>query len=417
MYVISRRFWWPAMETEVREYVEACSVCARNKTSSKARSGLLQPLPIPSRPWADISLDFVTGLPVSQGNTTVLTVVDRFSKMARFVALPKLPSAKETAEVMMSQVFRVHGFPKDIVSDRGPQFVSKFWREFCRLIGATASLTSGYHPEANGQTERLNQQLETGLRCVVHQNPSTWSKHLVWVEYAHNSLPTSATGLSPFHCALGYQPPLFPDNEKEASVPSAYAMVQRCRRIWAAARQTLIRQGDRVKRIADRKRRPAPDYQPGQRVWLSAKDLNLRVPSRKLAPRFVGPFTVTRNIGPAAVRLRLPRSLRVHPTFHVSQIKPVKESRMVPPATSPPPPELIEGGPVYKVKRLLAVRNRGRGRQYLVDWEGYGPEERQWVPSRHIVDPHLIRDFHRDHPDQPGPSGVGPRGGGSVTLR
>ena len=81
MYVISRRFWWPAMETEVREYIEACSVCARNKTSSKARSGLLQPLPIPSRPWADISLDFVTGLPVSQGNTTVLTVVDRFSKI------------------------------------------------------------------------------------------------------------------------------------------------------------------------------------------------------------------------------------------------------------------------------------------------------------------------------------------------
>ena len=329
MYVISRRFWWPAMESEVREYIEACSVCARNKTSSKARTGLLQPLPIPSRPWSDISVDFVTGLPVSQGNTTVLTVVDRFSKMVRFIALPKLPSAKEAAEVMMTQVFRIHGFPKDIVSDRGPQFISKFWKEFCSLIGATASLTSGYHPEANGQTERLNQQLETGLRCVVNQNPSTWSEHLVWVEYAHNSLPTSATGISPFHCAFGYQPPLFPDNEREASVPSAYAMVQRCRRVWAAARQILIRQGDRVKRYADRKRRPAPDYRPGQRVWLSAKDLNLKGSPKKLAPRFVGPFPITRNIGPAAVRLRLPRSLRVHPTFHVSQIKPAKESRMV----------------------------------------------------------------------------------------
>ena len=219
-------------------------------------------------------MDFVTGLLVSQGNTTVFMVVDRFSKMAKFIALPKLPSAKETAEVMMNTVFRVHGFPKNIVSDRGPQFVSRFWREFCRLIGAKASLTSGYHPEANGQTECLNQQLETGLRCVVHQNPSTWSKHLVWVEYAHNSLPTSATGLSPFHCALGYQPPLFPDNEGEVSYPSAYAMVRRCRRIWAAARQILIRQGNRIKRTADRKRRPAPDYQQGQRVWLPVKDLN-----------------------------------------------------------------------------------------------------------------------------------------------
>ena len=258
MFAISRRFWWPVMEPQVREYVEACSVCARNKTSSGARMGLLQPLPIPSRPWANISMDFVTGLPVSQGNTTVLTVVDRFSKMARFIALPKLPSAKETAEIMITHVFKVHGFPKDIVSDRGPQFVSCFWREFCRLIGATASLTSGYHPEANGQTERLNQQLETGLRCLVSQNPSTWSKHLVWVEYAHNSLPTSATGFSPFKCVYGYEPPVFADQEPEVSVPSAHSMIRRCRRIWSAARQVLIRQGDRVKKAADRRRRPTP---------------------------------------------------------------------------------------------------------------------------------------------------------------
>ena len=205
--------------------MEACSVCAQNKTSSGSRMGLLQPLPISSRPWADISMDFVTGLPVSKGKTTVLTVVDRFSKMTHFIALPKLPSAKETAEVMMTHVFRIHGFPKDIVSDRGPQFVSRFWREFCRLIGATASLTSGYHPEANGQTERLNQQLLTGLRCLVSQNPASWSSHLVWVEYAHNSLPTSATGLSPFQCVYGYQPPLFPAQETEAAVPSAHAMM------------------------------------------------------------------------------------------------------------------------------------------------------------------------------------------------
>ena len=323
----------------------------------------------------------------------------------------------ETAEIMMNNVFKVHGFPKDIVSDRGPQFVSRFWREFCRLIGAKASLTSGYHPEANGQTERLNQQLETGLRCLVSQNPSTWSKHLVWVEYAHNRLSTSATGMSPFKCAFGYQPPVFADNELEVSVPSAHAMVRRCHRIWAAAIQVLIRQGDRVKKTADRKRRPAPTYQPGQRVWLSARDLHLKVPSKKLAPRFVGPFPITKLIGPAAVRLRLPRSLRVHPTFHVSRVKPAKEGPVVPAATPPPPPEVFEGGPVYKVKRLLAVRKRGRGKQYLVDWVGYGPEERQWVPSRHIVDATLIRDFHRDHPDRPGPSGVGPRGGGTVTPR
>uniref|UniRef100_A0AAQ4PUN3 Gypsy retrotransposon integrase-like protein 1 n=1 Tax=Gasterosteus aculeatus aculeatus TaxID=481459 RepID=A0AAQ4PUN3_GASAC len=292
MFAIAQRFWWSVMEPEVREYVEACSICTRNKNSSRTREGLLQPLPIPSRPWAEIPVDFVTGLPTSNSNTAILTVVDRFSKMVHYIALPKLPSAKETAVVMMDSVFRIHGLPQDIVSDRGPQFVSRFWKEFCKLIGATASLTSGYHPEA--KTERLNQQLETGLRCLVAQCPAAWSKHLTWVEFAHNSLPTSAT-----------------ESESEVSVPSAHALVRRCRRIWAAARQTLIRQGDRVKRAADRRRSPAPAYQPGQRVRLAAKELPLQVESRKLAPRFVGPFPVSRVINPAAVRLRLPRSLRV----------------------------------------------------------------------------------------------------------
>uniref|UniRef100_A0A3P9M1D4 Gypsy retrotransposon integrase-like protein 1 n=1 Tax=Oryzias latipes TaxID=8090 RepID=A0A3P9M1D4_ORYLA len=381
MHAISRRFWWPCMEQEVREYVSACSVCARNKSSTGRRMGLLQPLPIPSRPWAEVSMDFVTGLPLSRGHNTVLTVVDRFSKMVRFIALPRLPSARATADIFLNQIVRYHGFPKDIVSDRGPQFVSRFWREFCRLIGAKASLTSGYHPESNGQTERLNQQLETGLRCLVSQNPSTWSRHLVWVEYAHNTLPTSATGFSPFKCVFGYEPPLFAALESEVSVPSVHALVHRCRRIWAAARQVLERQQDRVKTAADRRRRPAPDYRPGQKVWLSAKNLNLHVPSRKLAPRFVGPFPITKVINPAAVRLRLPRSLRVHPTFHVSNIKPVVDSSLVPPAEPPPPPRMVGGGPVYTVRKILAVRKRGRGRQFLVDWEGYGPEERQWIAS------------------------------------
>ena len=125
---------------------------------------------------------------------------------------------------------------------------------------------------------------------------------------------------------FGYQPPVFPANEWEVTVPAAQVMVRRCRRIWAAARQILIHQGDRVKKAADRKWRPAPNYQPSQRVWLSAKDLHLRVPSKKLVPRFVGPFPISRVIGPAAVQLRLARSLRVHPTIHVSQVKPVIES-------------------------------------------------------------------------------------------
>ena len=132
------------------------------------------------------------------------------------------------------------------------------------------SLSSGYHPQTNGQTERANQDLEAALRCVAFQNPSSWSIHLPWVEYAHNSQSSAATGMSPFECAMGFQPPLFPAQEDEISVPSVQAHLRRCRKVWRDARAALLRTVDRNRRIADRHRRPAPNYQPGQTVWLSS---------------------------------------------------------------------------------------------------------------------------------------------------
>ncbi len=395
-FLVKQRFWWPLMARDVHNFVLACSVCATGKSSNRPPDGLLQPLPVPSRPWSHIALDFVTALPPSQGHTVVLTVVDRFSKAAHFIPLPKLPSAKETALIVVNHVFRLHGLPMDVVSDRGPQFVSRFWREFCRLLGATVSLSSGFHPQSNGQTERANQDLERTLRCVVSKNPSSWSQQLSMVEYAHNTLPVSSMGLSPFECSVGYQPPIFPSLESEVAVPSAHAFVQRCHRTWTRARETLLQVGSRTKAKADRHRSRPPVYVAGQKVWLSTKNIPLRSVSNKLAPKFIGPFTVTKIISPVAVRLNLPPAYRrIHPVFHVSKIKPVFRSRINPLAPVPPPPRLVDEEPTYSVNRILDSRRRGRGFQYLVDWEGYGPEERSCVPARDILDHTLIDDYNR----------------------
>ncbi|KAL2098280.1 hypothetical protein ACEWY4_007487 [Coilia grayii] len=136
-----------------------------------------------------------------------------------------------------------------------------------------------------------------------------------------------------------------------------------------------------------------------QQVWLSTEDLPLRVESRKLVTRFLGPYTIIRVISPTAVCL--PSTMRVHPILHVSRIKPVRRSPLVPTVPPPPAPRLLGGGQVYTVHRLLHSPRRGRSIQYLIDWEGYGPDERSWVPAGRIVDRTLIRDFHRQHPDQP----------------
>ncbi|KAI3360101.1 hypothetical protein L3Q82_014421 [Scortum barcoo] len=155
-----------------------------------------------------------------RGATTWEGGLDHFSKAAHFVALPKLPSARETADLTI-HVMHLHGIPQDIVSDRGPQFISEVWREFCRGLDTTVSLSSGFNPQTNGQTEHTNQDLESALRCVAAANPSSWSTNLPWIEYSHNSLTSSATGVSPFESSLGYQPPLFSSQEEELAVPSA----------------------------------------------------------------------------------------------------------------------------------------------------------------------------------------------------
>ncbi len=230
LFAIRQRFWWPTLAADVRQFVLACPTCAQCKPVNRPPGGLLHPLPVPSRPWSHITLDFVSGLPPSKGNTVILTVVDHFSKAVHFIPLPKLPSAPETAQLMVDHVFRLHGLPVDVVSDRGPQFASRFWKEFCRQIGASASLSSGFHPQTNGQCERANQDLERMLRCLTSNNPSSWCQQLSWIEYARNSLPVAASGMSPFECSVGYKPPLFPSQEPDAAVPAALAFVQRCRR-------------------------------------------------------------------------------------------------------------------------------------------------------------------------------------------
>ncbi len=171
------------------------------------------------------------------------------------------------------------------------------------------SLSSGFHPQTNGQTERANQDLERVLRCLVTQNPTSWCQQLSWVEYAHNSLQVSSTGLSPFECSLGYQPPLFPSMESEVAVPSAHAFVQRCHRTWTRARETLLRVGVCTKAKADRHRSKPPVYVVGQKVWLSTKNIPLRSVCNKLAPKCIGPFPVTKIISPVAAFWQQPHQM------------------------------------------------------------------------------------------------------------
>ncbi|KAI2667413.1 Transposon Tf2-6 polyprotein [Labeo rohita] len=176
LHLLSNRFWWPNQRTDTIKFIRNCTVCSMTKVLHHLPAGLLQPLPVPQRPWSHIAVDFITDLPPFSGYTTILTVVDRFSKGCRLIPLSKLPTAMETAEVLCNWVFRFYGLPEDIVSNRGPQFSSRLWSSFFHLLGVNVSLTSGYHPQANGQVERLNQELTRFLHSYCHDRQEDWSR-------------------------------------------------------------------------------------------------------------------------------------------------------------------------------------------------------------------------------------------------
>jgi hypothetical protein len=402
--LISRDFWWPQMWKDVKEFVSSCDICSRSKNPRHRPYGLLQPLPIPHRPWSSVSMDFITDLPPSNSFDSIFVVVDRFTKMAHFIPCKKTSSSKDTARFFLDNVYRYHGLPDDIVSDRGTQFVSKFWRSLFEILKVNIKLSSAFHPQTDGQTERVNQVLEQYLRCTINYQQDDWTEYLPLAEFAYNNTLHASTQQTPFFANYGYHPKLDLLNPVANNNPAAESFARQLSELQATMRLQLQTAQESYKAFADKLRNKAPTFKIGDRVWLLRRNIKTKRPCDKLDYRRLGPFVIEKQINPVAYRLHLPTSMKVHPVFHVSLLEPYRESIFPGRVQSPPPSIEIENHEEYEVETVLDSRRRRGKLEYFVHWSGYDINERTWEDAENLSNaPKKVQEFHQRYPHKPKP--------------
>ncbi|KAJ3696419.1 hypothetical protein LUZ61_000124 [Rhynchospora tenuis] len=322
---VKKLFYWPQMKQSIHDFITSCHTCQLNKGEHLHYPGLLQPLPIPQDAWQSVGLDFITGLPKSKGRDVILVFIDRLTKYGHFIPLTHPYHASDVAQVFLDNIYKLHGLPQNLVSDRDPIFTSQFWKELMSKIGIQLNLSTAYHPQSDGQTERLNQCVEQYLRCMVFDQQKKWCKWLPLAEYWYNTSPQQSLGTSPFFALYGYHPTLLPLGDVlKTGDTTVNSMLQDRQQVLSQIKDSLVKAQSRMKKYADLKRTER-QFQKGDWVYLRVH--NYRQQSltgqgnAKLNSRYFGPYEIIECVGPVAYRLQLPSNAQIHPVIHVSQLK------------------------------------------------------------------------------------------------
>lgn len=333
-------FFWEGQKSDVADFIKKCDSCQRVKAPRMKPQGELQPLRIPFRRWESVSMDLITDLPdTANGYNSIVVFVDRLSKMVHLAPCTKNVDAEQLGELMEHHIFRLHGVPQDIVSDRDIRFSSHFWQDSCANLKIKLSRSSAQHPQSDGQTERANGVLEDTLRHFVSPYQNDWDKLLPVAEFAMNNAFNESIGTTPFMLNYGQSPDTPVIAALRGKNPQVNKFVGRWGEQLKAARDCLVAAQDSQKRFADKHRRPAPELRVGDQVLISMKHFEL-VPGLKLklAPRFIGPVPITEVIGPSnlSYRVELPPPLhKKHNVFHVSSLKKYHSRSAAPPMILP----------------------------------------------------------------------------------
>jgi transposase InsO family protein len=405
--LIQRQYHWTGIERDVQRYVAQCKECQWSHAKRHRPYGNLQSLETPLGPWTDLSMDFITDLPPSRGRQgvydAILVITDRFTKMVLYTPTTKKVTAEELADIMLERVIPFAGVPRSIVSDRGSQFTSLLWQEFCVALQIKRRLSTAYHPQTDGATERQNQILEAGLRIFCNMEQDNWAKLLPLLEFAYNNSVHSVTRATPFHTMYGFHPRAsWEDYEVEElrqrlgkrRLPALEERLERLRIMREKISQRLDSARESQAKHYNKYRKPK-FYNVGDQVMLSTKHLTLNRPKKTLGPKFLGPLTVDELIGKNAYRLRIPDNWRIHDVVNVSELEdwvsdPEDSVSHANPNEDADLPEDVATLPEYNVEAVVDHRWTKKGNvdylEYLVRWEGDWPQDQKetWEPEDHL---------------------------------
>ncbi|KAJ3007050.1 hypothetical protein NUW54_g3696 [Trametes sanguinea] len=401
--LISRSYWWPSLRQDVRKYVKGCHICQTTKIDRRKRAAPLHPNPVPDRNWQYISVDMITHLPPAHGYNAILVIVDMKSK--DYIAIPCTDSltSEGFVNLLIKHVVSLHGLPEKIWSDRGSLFVSTFTRDLYRKLGIKGNPSTAYHPQTDGQTERMNQEIETYLRIFINHRQDDWPDWLPLAAFAYRNRVHSATKQTPFFMTHGHHPYTGVETHKPLKNETAEQFAKRMKTISQQASAALSIAKEAMKRKYDRHRREPQDYRPGDLVYVDSFHIRTDRPSKKLEDKRYGPFQILEKIGASAYRLKLPRKWKaIHNVFNEVQLLPAHPPEF---PNQPRPevaiPDILDS--TKEPEEILDSKVVRGGLQYLVKWKGLPRSENTWEKRTDLVRSHksLLDTFHRENPTAP----------------
>jgi hypothetical protein len=379
---------------QVQEALKTCDLCCKSKAARHKPYGELKPLPVAEGPWTSISLDFITDLPKSKEPVSgrqydaILVIVDRLTKYSYFLPYLKTGTAEDLAYVFLRNIAAQHGMPKELVSDRDKLFTSHFWKGLMKQLGPDHHLSTAFHPQSDGQTERTNQTLEQYLRCYVNERQDNWVALLPTAQFAYNSAPSESTKVSPFYANYGFNPTMYGEPREASKAPRANKLADDIRQIHDALRDDLQLVRVRMTKYANQSRMKGPSFKEGDKVYLIRKNIKTTRPNSKLDFKKIGPFRIQQKISDTNFRLSLPENMKIHPVFHVALLEAAPNDT--------PVERNLEANDTeeFVVERILDHQQRNGKTEYLIKWENCGHEENTWEPIEHLIHcPELLREY------------------------